>query len=135
MQRLPDWPERLVATIAAHRAESFAWGRFDCATIVRDSVRAMTGVDILAEHGRWRSKRGALRVLRASRHASVAAFVAATFPACAPLRAGRGDLGYPAQIASPLMWPAIVLGVDAVSWSETGFVVLPRASLATFYQV
>lgn len=50
-RRPEDWPERLAAHIAAHRATPFDWGRHDCATFAADWVRALHGFDPLAP---WR---------------------------------------------------------------------------------
>lgn len=50
--------------IAAHLETRFAWGQHDCVHFSAAWVREATGRDPLEGLPRWRSERGALRVIR-----------------------------------------------------------------------
>lgn len=132
--RFPDWPDRLAEVVREHALAPFAWGRYDCATLWVEAIAAMTGFDAAAGFSAWRTERGALTALRRRGFASVADYVATLAPRVAPARAGRGDLGFPADPA-PLMSPAIILGAEAVSRNEYAWIVLPRSRLVTCYRV
>lgn len=133
--RRDDWDQRLMAVIVEHQAVGFAYGRADCATLFADVVEAVTGVDPLAEHrGRWKSERGALRVLASTGADSVAAWVAARFKEIEPVDARRGDVGYPAD-AHELGFPAVVVGATAMSRDESRWLVIPRRRLVRCFQV
>lgn len=93
LTRLPDWRARLLAYGRESAATAFAYGRFDCALFAAGAVQAMTGTDYAAPfRGRYRTRIGGLRVLRAAGHADHIALAAATLPACPVLRAQVGDL-------------------------------------------
>lgn len=51
MIRLDDWPARLDEAVAIGNMRAFEWGKHDCLMFAADCVRAMTGVDLMAE---WR---------------------------------------------------------------------------------
>lgn len=64
LTRLPDWPLRLEAFMAARQQQPFAWGAQDCALFAADAVQALTGVDVAKPHlRRHRTARAALRSL------------------------------------------------------------------------
>lgn len=94
--RPQDWPERLAAHIAAHRASEFAWGRADCATFTADWVAAMHGTDPLAGlRGAYGTEAEYLAM--ADAHGSLSAMAGATaalhgLPECPPAYAQRGDI-------------------------------------------
>ncbi|MBS0542027.1 MAG: hypothetical protein JSR47_24915 [Proteobacteria bacterium] len=44
--RRPDWPQRLAALFEERRHTPYAFGTNDCGVMMRESVRAMTGVDL-----------------------------------------------------------------------------------------
>jgi hypothetical protein len=134
LMRRDGWPERLVATIERHRAEVFAWGSFDCATLFAECVAAVTGIDPLCDFERWTSERDALRVLSGSGFASMAAFCDHHFPAVPVSLARRGDLVLPAA-APPIMCPAVVIGAQAVSRDLSGFVVAPVEAMTHAWKV
>lgn len=133
-QRLPDWPERLVAVVAAHRRAPFEWGRYDCATLFADAVDAVAGFDPLAAHRPWCSELGAATRLLRARLSSVEALVAATFPAIEPSAARRGDLGY-TTAAGPLTCPAVILGAEALVRTPDAISVVPREAILRAYRV
>ena len=64
LQRLPDADARLQRLLASRLAVPFGWGTADCALLVADAARAVTGVDPVPDlRGRYRSAAGALRVV------------------------------------------------------------------------
>lgn len=133
--RLPDWTDRLMHTVAAHQAHAFAWGSFDCATLFGDCVLAITGEDPLARFKPWRSSTAAARALFQSGSPDVAAFVATILPGIAPASAKRGDFGYAAGPRDRLQFPAVIVGAEALSRNETGFVVIPRGLIVDAFTV
>lgn len=133
-ERLPDWPTRLERAIARHRTCAFAWGSFDCATLFRDATRAVTGSSPFDDLEPWPSERAALRVLARARAASVREFVAGQLPQVAPLQLRRGDVGFTAACHA-LCCPAVVVGNEAVSRDEQGWIVVPITHLTIGYRV
>jgi len=51
LQRHADWEHRLAAYIAERRNAPFVWGVHDCVTFANGAVEAVTGVNLLREHG------------------------------------------------------------------------------------
>jgi hypothetical protein len=93
VRRHPDWLARLGAYLEEVRERPFRWGSSDCALFAAGAVRAMTGADLGADwRGRYRSARGAARILRARGFAGLADVADAHFEAVAPASAGIGDL-------------------------------------------
>ena len=134
VQRLDDWPERLVAVVARYCGHPFVWGEADCATFFSDAVAAVTGTDPLARFRPWRSETEACRRLIAARVPSIEAFVAANFSAISTANVRRGDLGFAAG-GKPLTSPAVVTGAEAVAMTPTGLVYFPISALRTAYGV
>lgn len=95
-QRTADWVWWLEQAIATARTREFAWGTHDCCLFPCDAVLAMTGVDLARGiRGRYRSLRGALRILRsAGGLESLAVAIAARhrLAEIAPGLARRGDI-------------------------------------------
>lgn len=94
--RPQDWPERLAAHIAAHRAAPFAWGAHDCATFAADWVRMMHDADLLAElRGTYATEAEYLALVAAGGGLSAMAGAAAArlgLPECLSAYAQRGDV-------------------------------------------
>lgn len=62
--RLPDWMTRLSDLVVSRMHMPFAWGAHDCCLWAADTVRAVTGVDPMADlRGSYDSEIGAARVL------------------------------------------------------------------------
>lgn len=61
--RFEDWPQRLDAAITAARAQTFAYGSFDCWLFPADCVLAMTGIDYAADLRGYTSKIDAYRIV------------------------------------------------------------------------
>lgn len=92
-ERLPDWEQRLAATLAAAFDQPYAEGRHDCLLFCGRAVEAVTGEDLHSVHrGRYRTRLGAVRRLRKLGFRSPAAFLDAHFPERPVSHARRGDL-------------------------------------------
>lgn len=129
-----DWPERLLAAIEHHRAHEFAWGSFDCGTLLSDAARALGADDPLAPFGTWDSEFTALLRLRRVNVPSIRDHIMATCAIVPPGAAMRGDIGY-AGSWGPLSCPAIVTGSEAVSRDADGWIVLDAAMLTETYRL
>ncbi|MCW5722443.1 MAG: hypothetical protein KIS86_14990 [Devosia sp.] len=107
MTRLADWEQRFVAVMPDVLSQPFAWGSADCAHLMASSVEACHGADhpVLADLSRYKTKAGALRLLKAG--GGLSAMLARHFEEVPLLVAQTGDLG--------------VLVVDGV---EAGLVVI-----------
>lgn len=92
LTRLPDWPLRLEAFVAARQFQAFVWGRQDCALFAADAVQALTGVDVAPPLLRCHCHaRAALRSMRA--HGGLQAIAqAALGTPIPPVLAGVGDV-------------------------------------------
>lgn len=94
--RVPDWPERLDAVVAAARERPFAWGVLDCALFAADGIAAVTGVDPAAEwRGTYADQAGARRLLHERGGLSALAGRIARrhgWPRVPATRLGRGDV-------------------------------------------
>lgn len=92
MERLPDWPARLVDFIEARRERAFSWGDSDCCLYVCDAVEAITGTDPAARwRGLYSSEKGARRLMRDN--GGVLGLATLAFgPPVMPALAGRGDI-------------------------------------------
>ncbi|PLX36990.1 MAG: hypothetical protein C0605_07945 [Hyphomicrobiales bacterium] len=132
--RKPDWPSRMLDILDEHVERPFAWGVSDCGILFADAVVAQTGFDPLAGMRGYRTKAGALRVLRRAGFASVAELVAARFEEIPLAQAGRGDLGLP-EVADALTSPAVITGALAVSKDENGPVTLSRSLIKRAFKV
>lgn len=68
LARLEGWEGRLALAFVAWGPVPFAWGRQDCVLFAARCVRAVTGVDLAADLGRWDSAEQAyLRLARFTR--------------------------------------------------------------------
>lgn len=119
--------------IALHQAMPFAWGVSDC-TMFADVVRAMTGFDPIADYRSYTTEIGAMRMLKKAGVTSMLEYVAAIFPEIPPAMAGRGDLGFAAEIG-PLVSPAVFDGAVALSKNERGPLFKSRAHIVRAFAV
>lgn len=118
LQRLPDWPERLVAYLHQHRQVAFEWGPADCVRFAAGAVQATTGREVLP--CQWADKASAVRLLR--QHGGLPAAVGEVLPALAsPAWAQRGDVALVQASARPgglrRRWLAVV---DGHLWQAPG---------------
>jgi len=132
--RLPDWLNRLHAYFDAVRRRPFAWHGHDCGAFAAGAVAAQTGVDLFAPwRGRYRSRAGALRVLRAAGFERLS--TAVPLPLIHPSRAAIGDL-----LALPTDTPfgdvlAVVAGAEALVVTEHGIDIADRMRACRAYRV
>lgn len=122
------------AVIERHMHEPFEWGGSDC-SFVFDVIEAMTGFDAIADMRGYLTEAGALRAVRRAGFDSVLEIVQAAFSEIPPGLAGRGDIGYPAEIPHPLMSPAIIDGHLAFSKHPRGVVMIERTKIARAWAV
>lgn len=134
LERHAAWADRLIATVERHRAHKFEWGTYDCATLFADCVDAVAELDPLAAHRPWSGPETAARRLVASGHESVLGLVEVLFPEVAPSFAQRGDIGF-ARDTGALACPFIIVGAEAVSRNDRGFIVVPRDRLIRTFKV
>lgn len=120
--------EALQAYLASHMRTPFAWGRHDCVLFAADAVQAQTGVDRLgAYRGRWRTARGAARLL--ADLGGMDAAVSGVLSSIAPALAHRGDVaGW--RDADGRLQLAIVEGETLAGPGAAGLERLPRALMA-----
>lgn len=99
LQRADDWEARFRRVIENYAAESFAWGRADCATFAADCVEAVTGRDVLGPIRGTYGTRLAARARMKARGWNSAADAAACVlgamgaPEIPPRFASVGDIG------------------------------------------
>jgi hypothetical protein len=150
MTRFDDWPERLLACVAAARARPFAWGSHDCGLFAADCVRVMTGADPAASYRRcYASKHGAYAVLRRGAGAGgvragfktaptgaalAAAWTAALgMPLASPNLAQRGDVVLVESRAGAAC--GVVLGGVIAAAGPKGLVFLPLGAALQAWRV
>lgn len=136
LKRRHDWPERLNEVVAAHREwpGSIWWGQYDCGVLVSDTIWAMTDVDPMEDLGRWNSEASAMRAMLASGNRTMKDYFDAKFEHLPVALARRGDVGYGAEVGA-LSCPAIIVGSEAVSRDQSGWVVFPVSQLKTAYRI
>lgn len=135
-QRVGDWPRALRAVIDRHRAGPVEIGRCDCASLVADAVRAVTGRPPADNLLTFSTHRGALRVLRNRGFTSALDAVDSLFERVPVNELQRGDLAWGPVIGDgPLSVPAIVDGASVVTMSHAGLLVLPRFEMTTGWAV
>jgi hypothetical protein len=91
--RFTDWEKRLAAWLRDCAGVPFEWGRHDCCTFCSGAVKAMTGVDRMAEfRGRYATALGAARALKRFGAGTLEATLDGKFAGIAPSLAQRGDI-------------------------------------------
>lgn len=128
LTRLPDWRARFASEMDRQRSASFVWGNRDCALgLAGGAVKALTGEDLTLDwRGRYRSERGALRVLKSAGFPSLGDALAAHLPEVHPDHADIGDL---ALVAADGPLKAAIGVFDAgglIMMTTTGHGWLPR---------
>lgn len=124
--RLPDWPERLLAHVAACETLPFAWGRHDCVTFAAGAVQAVTGWAGWPA-APWADERAALR--RVHRWGGWQAAVHAVLgaPRAHVLAARRGDVLL-LQVAGAGRWTqalGVCVGDKALAAAPSGLARVP----------
>lgn len=94
MPRENDWDHRLARVTEKHMRLSGEWGATDCLLTVGEAIEAVTGNDPFAAYrGRYKTERGAARVMRRNGCKDVEAVLARLFQPVGRLLAQRGDVG------------------------------------------
>ncbi len=132
--RVERWPTLMREVIEEHRDQEFAWGKSDC-SMFADIVKVMTGIDPLENIRGYSTPEGAIKRLKKEGYESVLQLVEDKFKEIHSSLAGRGDLGYPDEIGSSLMSPAVIDGVNSFSKGPEGFVVMPKGVLVRTFKV
>jgi hypothetical protein len=128
--RLPDWPERLAAYIAQHRATPFAWGTHDCASFAAGAARVITGCNPWADA--WADRSGAATQLRHS--GGIVAAVDSVLPRLpCPALAQRGDVAL--MHHAQRRWLAVVDGAHAWAPTALGLIATPLSQASTAWSV
>lgn len=133
MPRVRNWDIALADAMGAELARPFEWGVADCATLMATSVRACLGDHpVLKELRRYRTKRGALRLLKTE--GGLTAILERHFSPRAHAFAQTGDIGV---VCNPDGSQAGVVVLDgvAVGKSETGVVRLPIRAVTAVFEV
>ncbi|HGJ5883655.1 DUF6950 family protein [Arsenophonus sp.] len=90
--RHKNWVTRLPQTLRAAMSRPFSWGEHDCCLFAADCVIAVCNFDPCSEiRGRYRSKAGALRVLK-NKFGNLQQGVSRFFNAIPVEQARRGDV-------------------------------------------
>lgn len=122
--RAPGWEERLAAEVAAASGKPFRWGDFDCATWAFDVAAVLRGGPSFADEwrGKYKSARGALRIIRRLGAATMEEAVTARLgqPRKAVLLARRGDIVMTEAEQMPAL--GICVGASAMFLSKSGLV-------------
>ena len=66
MYRREGWEHRLADFVASARSRVFQWGEFDCCSMPCEAALKITGVDPWTFRGRYKTERGAARVIQRS---------------------------------------------------------------------
>lgn len=124
MTRLPDWPERLAAYLAACRPLRYVLGRHDCVGFAAGAVQAVTGAQVLPVQ--WSTPAEAARALRAVgglRRAVDAVLPRLSVPALAqrgdvvlvrvPVANGRAARQWLAVADGPRWWAPSLTGLES----------------------
>ena len=102
--------------------------------LFRRCVEACTGRDPLFDLAPWFSAASALRSLRRAGYGNAFDLVRARFDEIPSSAAGRGDVGFCAA-RDELSAPAIIVGTEAISRNETGFLIFPVTELVSTFRV
>lgn len=137
MKRRDDWRARLAAEMDRQRREPFVWGRQDCAIgFVAGIIEAITGEDLARGYrGKYRSPKGALKILRSEGVESLGDLAAKFLPECHPAFARVGDIG---TVSSDGPVGAALCMVDVsglVVMTEEGHGHRPRADMIRAFRV
>ncbi len=133
--RILHWERHLAEAIEAARDRSFRWGQHDCATFAFDLRRTLAGGPDVAAlwRGRYRTARGAVRVMRRLGWSSLEAagrdLLGAPLPSVR--HAQRGDL----VLANTGLGFGICLGARAAGIAPSGLVLVPISACALAWRV
>lgn len=120
-ERLEDWPQRLSIEADAWKHIGHDWDGHDCATFAGNCIREQTGDDVIAHlRGRYKTKVGAMRVIKSEGFDSLDEMIASMLEPCEPEQCGRGDVVlFDGELGE---FVGVVLGTYAVAPGAEGLV-------------
>lgn len=122
--RHSKWQERMHHFLAARSTMPFAWGSHDCAMMVSDHIKEITGVDIAADvRGTYDTEFGALKVFAAAGgldHHFAAVAAEHGFTEIPVVYAQRGDILFNPQDGQPALMIMDFDGIHAVGIHDNG---------------
>lgn len=137
LQRVPDWPDRLAATIEAAFGRPFLLGEWDCGHFVVECCIAVTGVDVgAAWRGTYDSEIGLARLYASLGVDDVAGWadVALGAESRQPVAfARRGDWVLSPEGEPPAL--GVVDGVKAIFLEPTGLTTRPTLDCRVAWKV
>lgn len=134
MKKRSDWRQRLRAFLTEHADKPFQYGSADCGAFAGGAVHAMMGVNPHAQiAGRYKSLRGALRVIKRLGYADHIEFAAAFGEEVEPLFAQFGDIAVVDGEDGPAL--GVVLGPQIEARSPQGRAVLPLTAAKRAFRV
>lgn len=131
--RLNDWEDRLTSVVAKHTDAPFQWGSSDCFALPMDMVKAMTGKDPWAKARKYKSEKGAARMLAKYSFKNVGEAFAAVLQEIPPAFAGRGDIGVIKNNGA--ICGVVVLGHELAGKSPEGLLRFSRDRLSRAFRV
>ena len=137
VMRRRDWRSRLSAALDQVAAAPFDWGRHDCLTGLLHAV-TMAVIDTdctFMWRGRYRSARGALRVLRNDGFAGLADLAASILPEIHPSAATDGDIAAIPTDDGFGHALGIVIGPQVMVMSPAGLAPVPRDRIDRAFKV
>lgn len=135
MNRLPDWRSRLEGFLAAHARRAYRPGRHDCITFASDARKALTGLDLMAQHrGRYHSVEAGLEIARSLGFEDHVAFVTQDLSAIPPAFAQVGDLAE-LEGVDGLAAMGVVGGSHIYALSPRGWGIVPLTTAVGAWRV
>lgn len=144
LTRLPLWDTRLLHDYVIARARMpFRYGSNDCCTFAAGAIRAMTGTDVAADFGSYRTAQGAQRAIRrvtrtGSTVADALEYVAAKYgldPRVTALHAQRGDLALVEIEGYPVAGIVSLTGRDVLVPGDEGLYTRPIAEVRKAWRI
>ena len=128
------WQVRLRAHLDAQAGKTFSLGRNDCGSFAGEAIEAMTGVNPhAAVAGRYKTMRGALRVLRKLGYEDHVAYAAALLDEIEPAYAAYGDIAaVPGEGGLAL---GLVTGTHIAVRAPEGLTVVPLTAAVRVFRV
>lgn len=132
--RCPDWKGRLTAYLIAAASRPYSLGQHDCALFAAGAVDAQRGLDPARDwRGRYDTKLGGLRLLRAAGHEDHIAATAALLEEIRPVFAAGGDVAMVSEADAPSL--GVVQGEMVYVLRPDGLGLVPRAMIVRAWRV
>ena len=132
--RVQGWERALRLVVEKHLALPTQYGVSDCYVIADDAVEAVTGGRLFRDARRYRTAKGAARVLRRHGFLTVEDAFADRFPAIPVLQAQRGDIGVVHQPNGEVSG-GVFIGSGFFTRGPGSALVLPMSAAARAFRV